>query len=61
MPHLDSTTTPPGGLAALRTHLALASEARRSGDHAAADAHEYDALIALRAALAVTKGGEARA
>ena len=47
----------PRWLAALRTHLALAAEARRRGDHAAADAHENDALLAMRAALARAREG----
>ncbi len=50
---LATTTThcPPGGLAGVRAHLAAAAEARRRGDHAAADCHETEALQALRAAL----------
>ncbi len=54
-----NTTTAPGGFAVLRVHLALAAEARRRGDHAAADAHEHDAFLAMRAASAPVR--EARA
>jgi hypothetical protein len=56
----QAVTTAPGAPAALRPHLALAAEARRRGDHAAAGTHENDALVALRAALAAART-EARA
>ena len=36
----------------LRLALALAAEARRRGDHGAADVHEADALLELRRQLA---------
>ncbi|WP_431269780.1 hypothetical protein [Dankookia sp. P2] len=45
--------------AALRVHLALAAEARRRGDYAAAEQHETDAVIALRFAVAAAQTAEA--
>ncbi len=39
----------------LRLHLTLAAEARRRGDHAAAEAHECDALRELRRQIAEAK------
>lgn len=42
----------------LRTHLESAAEARRRGDHAAADCAETAALLALRSILLPAQAGE---
>jgi hypothetical protein len=44
---------------ALRDHLDEAAEARRRGDHAAADAAEVQALLTLRSILLPAPAGEA--
>ncbi len=56
---MQTNETPNHRPAMLRTHLELAAEARRRGDHAAANLHETDALVALRATLATTRAMEA--